>query len=597
MKKSLYTLLFILLSASGILGQLPHLIFHVELKSQELVPPGASPARGLITLMYSPDRSTVTVSGMVVDLQGDITGVQLHLGKTGENGPAVLDLTPLVHGRRLYGDTGVPPILLGNLLHNNVYAQVSSNANPGGEIRGTFICETDLDHGCVMTPQEVLPATTSQGFGFGGIHFPVGSRDIVYAFLVDSLSSPITEADICRGQPGENGPVVYQMPSIFLNFVQGITDLNELPPDFLRDLRDGQFYVLIKTENFPDGEIRGQLNFLGFFTSFAPINPGQQTPGPGPTPGFGFSHNVLNTTLDSMTTTVYVSSITPTSVDIRIAPPGMTGPVFETLDPTPNRGVFTKTYPLSSDRLTDFAEGRLYIEVPTAAHPNGEIRGQMKNSLRKGYAFDLCGDQVVPPVSTNGVGVAMASVDQANCYLNYKVIYDRLSSNLVDGYVCQAPPGMNGNALYALPVNKPLIPGQQEIQVPHGVAIEAGDTYMILRTENYPEGEIRGQIRRGLSCPVALATHTPALIQEVAVSPVPFRDYMTLQFSSETSEKGRIMVYDILGAPALVQPVDIVPGRQEIRLSTAVLRPGVYTVSLDLPGRDKSILLKKTVKN
>lgn len=596
MKKTIYTLLIACLFSGSVFAQLPHLIFHAELVGSEQIPAVSTDARGLITLMYSPDRSKVTVSGLLVGMEGTVNGITLHIGQTGETGAAIVDLMPVLHGPRLYGEVEVPPALLQNLLPDRAYASVSTTANPGGEIRGQFICETDLDYRNILQGSEVVPASGSNAFGFGGLHFPTGSRDLVYAYLVDGLSGPITEAALYLGDPGENGTLVYQFTDFFLNFIQGIAHLDDLPTNFLRDAREGKYYVVVKTANFPNGEIRGQVGFLGYFTSFSPVNASQVVPS-APSPGFGFSHNMLNQTLDSLTSTVYISTITPTAVEIKMGPPGMNGVLLETLEPAGLPGLYRKTYPLDEARMTAFVEGRLYVNVPTVARPNGEIRGQMKNSLRKGYAFDLCGNQVAPPVNTDGIGVAMASVDQVNCYLNYKVIYDRMSSELVDAYVCQAPPTLNGNALYQLPPLKPLIPGAHEIAAGHGVAIELGDMYMILRTEYHPNGEIRGQIRRGFSCPDVSGVETVEQIRNIEVSPVPFIDHLNVRFNSERSFQGRLILHDMLGAPTVIQTVDIAAGEQTLHMMTAGLMPGVYTLNLEIPDQQRSILLKKLIRH
>lgn len=596
MKISVYTLLLASLFALPLSAQLPHLIFHAELSGSEQIPAVSTPAKGLITIMYSPDRSKVTVTGLLVDLEGDVTNVYIHFGRTGEVGDTVVNLMPTVHFRRLYGEVDVPATLLQNLLPDRAYVSVSTNANPTGEIRGQFICETDLDYRGVLLGSNAVPANNSTAIGFGGVHFPTGSEDIVVAFLVQGLTSPVTEIGIYEGQPGQNGPLVHIMPNIVGGFIQGLIYIDDLPPNFLRLAREGHYYIAIKTEAFPDGELRGQLDFLGYFTSFASINGQQQVPPVTPNPGFAFSHNKLNPTLDSLSTTVYVKGITPLSIDVRVAPIGMVGPVIATLDPTPIPGVFHKTYPLGVDGLRDFAEGRLYVNIPTTAHPNGDIRGQMKNSLRKGYAFDLCGEQVVPPVQTTGFGVAMASVDQANCYLNYKVIYDKLSGPVTEAFVCQAFPTMNGNALYPMPTTQPLFPGQQEIAIPHGVAIEMGETYMILNTAAFPMGEIRGQIKRGFSCPEVSGLTVLDNVSSTAVSPVPFRDVLHVYLESKATLDGRMVLYDILGAPAFSYPVKIIPGEQTFDIPTPYLTPGFYTLSLETTDKGSSRMLKKLIR-
>ncbi len=596
MKKTICFLLLSCFLAGGISAQTPQLIFHAELVGAEQIPAVSTDARGLITLIYTPDRSKVTVTGLLVGMEGTVNSITLHIGKTGEIGTAIVDLLPVLHGPRLYGEVEVPPALLQNLLPDRAYASVSTTTHPGGEIRGQFICETDLDYRNILQGSEVTPPSGSNAFGFGGLHFPTGSDDLVYAYLVDGLSGPITEAALYFGNPGENGTQVYQFSGIFQNFIVDVAHLDDLPANFLRDAREGKYYVVVKTADFPDGEIRGQVGFLGYFASFAPLNPSQVVPS-GSSLGFGYSNSILNQTLDSLTTTVYISTITPDAVEVRMGAAGTNGVLLETLEPAGLPGLYKKTYPLDSATMTAFVEGHLYLNVPTADKPNGEIRGQMKNSLRKGYAFDLCGDQVVPQVSTNGIGVAMASVDQVNCYLNYKIIYDRMSSALVDAYVCQATPGMNGDILYILPAMPLLIPGIHEITTGHGVAIEQGETYMILQTADYPDGEIRGQIRRGFSCPDVSGIANIDQIRDIMVSPVPFTNQLTVQFTSDRSFQGRLILYDMLGAPAVVRTVEIIGGNQTLNIPTLGLLPGLYTLNLEIPEEHRSMLLKRVVRH
>ncbi|TNE52589.1 MAG: CHRD domain-containing protein [Bacteroidetes bacterium] len=595
MKKTILSFLLACFLAGGVSAQLTHLIFHAELVGSEQIPAVTTDARGLITLMYSPDRSKVTVTGLLVGMEGDVNGITLHLGKTGEVGAAIVDLMPVLHGPRLYGEVTVPPALLQNLLPDQAYASVSTTVHPGGEIRGQFICETDLEYPNILRGSDVVPASGSSAFGFGGLHFPTGSDDLVYVYLVDGLSGPITEAGLYLGNPGENGTLVYSFTGFYQNLIQDVASLDDLPASFLRDAREGKYYVLVKTANFPDGEVRGQVGFMGYFTAFSPVNPSQAVP-PTTSTGFGFSHNKLNPTLDSLTSTVYISTITPTAVELRMGDPGTTGVVLDTLEPAGQPGLYRKTYPLDSDRMTAFIEGRLYLNVPTATKPDGEIRGQLRNSLRKGYAFDLCADQVVPPTASNGIGVAVASVDKADCYLHYKVLYDRIGSNLLDAYVCQANTGMNGDTLYPMPAMKPLIAGENAIAAGHGVAIELEEMYMILRTADYPDGEIRGQIRRGFSCPDVSGVENIRQIRDITVSPVPFTDYLTVRFTSDRSVQGRLILYDMLGAPAVVQMVDIIGGDQTLHMPTIGLIPGVYTLSLEFPGEQRSMFLKKLVR-
>lgn len=599
MKKFVYSLLLVCMAVLPAAAQIPHLIFHAELNGSELTPAVNTDGRGLVTLLYTTDRSKVTVTGMYVNLEGTITEATIRQGKTGENGPILLDLMPILFGKRLEGQLDAPPALLQNLLRDGVYAEIRTTAHPGGEIRGQFLCETDYDYEVAFSADQVVPASAATAVAYGGIHFPLGSTDIVYAFTVRGLSSPVTSIGIYEGQPGENGPLVVSIPTPFgLGFIQGLILLDTVAePDFLRKAREGKYYILVKTANFPNGEIRGQINFYGYFKSIAPINGLQQVPPPGPTPGFGFSRTQLSQALDSLHTLVFINTITPTSVKVHLGSPGEIGPELVQLDPLPVPGYYAKSYPIDEAQLTAFAQNRLYINVTTANFPNGEIRGMMKNTLRKGYFFDLCGLQVVPPNSSSALGVAVASVDQANCYLNYKIIFDGMSGSPTDGYVADGDFGMNGLPMHAFVNTEPIIPGSHEIMTAFGPVIEDGGAYFQISTQEYPDGEIRGQVRRALTCPDNVGTTSPAAITEVQVSPVPFGDVLNITFNSAEAFEGRVVLYDLMGSVALVQLLNGPAGPQTLVLNTALLPAGAYTAVLEMPARDTGILLKKVIKH
>ncbi|HNC99430.1 MAG TPA: CHRD domain-containing protein, partial [Myxococcota bacterium] len=388
---------------------------------------------------------------------------------------------------------------------------------------------------------------------------------------------PMTSASICEAQPGSPGPVVIDIPTVFPGSLQGLFELGDVPADFLDKCRAGKYCVVVRTANFPDGEVRGQLHYLGALGSFAPINRLQQVPPPPMSAGFGYNHTTPNATLDSLSTTVGINGISPISVQVRIGPPGMSGPVLADLLPTAVAGVYRRTYAISPSQLTDFVQNRLYINVSTAAYPNGEIRGQLKTNLRKGYAFDLCGPQMVPPASTAALGTGVFSVDQADCYMNYRLLTDRLSTPLAGGDIRQGATGQNGPALYPLSPQEPLLRGEGAIKAGEGVLIENGGAYFVLRTADFPEGEIRGQIRRGIGCPpISSVADAGGWMQTVELSPVPFGPVLRVRWQSEQGWQGHLVLRGVLGQPLISQTVVAAAGLQEAVLPTEGLPAGIY---------------------
>ncbi|HAD12199.1 MAG TPA: hypothetical protein DCF33_07145 [Saprospirales bacterium] len=600
MNKTIHFLLLLVLLCGISLplqAQIPHLVFHAELGGDEMIPSVNTPGKGLVTFLFTPDRQNVDVSGMLVKLNGTVTSAKIRRGITGQTGPEIFDLTPYINDRHIIGQVPVPDILLHNLLTNSVYVEVKTTAHPNGEIRGQFTCEVDLDYKALLTGDQVIPPSGSNAIAYGGLHFPLGSEDLVYAFTYRGLSSAITSVAMYEGIPGQTAVPPIYMNKVVGGLIQGLIELDTIDPEFLRKAVEGRYYVLIRTVNYPQGEIMGKLEHIGFFGSLAPVNGIQQLPPPiPPTPGFGFSSTTPSGDLDSLTTWVFINNILPTSVALHIGEPTQNGPQLFEFGPSQIPGWYVQKYAVTEQQLTDFAQGRMYIQVKTAANPDGAIRGVMKNTLRKGYAFDLCGIQMVPPTSSDALGVAVASVDLANCYLNYKAITDGLASVPVDAYFAQANVGANGIAFHGMPLTEPIIAGSHEIMAVLGPIIENGGSYVQIGTMGNPNGEIRGQVRRGFTCPEVVSATSLEQVTEVNVSPVPFNDFLNVSLTSKESFEARLIMHDILGAPAYVQNINIVQGEQNIAISTLQLPAGFYSISLEIPTENASVLLKKVVK-
>jgi hypothetical protein len=147
-----------------------------------------------------------------------------------------------------------------------------------------------------------------------------------------------------------------------------------------------------------------------------------------------------------------------------------------------------------------------------------------------------------------------------------------------------------------MPLTEPIIAGSHEIMAVLGPIIENGGSYVQIGTMGNPNGEIRGQVRRGFTCPEVVSATSLEQVTEVNVSPVPFNDFLNVSLTSKESFEARLIMHDILGAPAYVQNINIAQGEQTIDISTLQLPAGFYTISLEIPSENASVLLKKVVK-
>ncbi len=96
--------------------------------------------------------------------------------------------------------------------------------------------------------------TTAYGQAFGLLQ-PVPNSDDYYFYLSGSHSvlNP-TNITINKGYPGSIGPVVFS----FTN-VQNLAYYSQVPNGKAAEMAMGMYYIVISSEEYPNGEIRGQL--------------------------------------------------------------------------------------------------------------------------------------------------------------------------------------------------------------------------------------------------------------------------------------------------------------------------------------------------
>lgn len=159
-------------------------------------------------------------------------------------------------------------------------------------------------------------------------------------------------------------------------------------------------------------------------------------------------------------------------------------------------------------------EGRAYVNVHTATYPAGEIRGQISTVLPNdngNYNTRLSGDQEVPVVNTRARGVANVKFNDDNSSMSFHVNVSQLE-NVRFAHIHIAKAGVNGPVVVNLrtdkvegAVNGVYAQGEIGDEDLRGMmtggdlkilreAIRTGNAYVNVHTDNYPPGEIRGQL-------------------------------------------------------------------------------------------------------
>jgi hypothetical protein len=160
-------------------------------------------------------------------------------------------------------------------------------------------------------------------------------------------------------------------------------------------------------------------------------------------------------------------------------------------------------------KLTMFLAVMMLIAVSSA--------GAAAHGHNRHFVAPLSGSQEVPPVDTNARGVATFELSKDGTELSYRLIVANIE-NVTMAHIHLAPAGQNGPVVVWLyPEGPPpqLIPGRTNGVLATGAItsndlvgplvgaslddlldeMRDGNTYVNVHTNQFPGGEIRGQIR------------------------------------------------------------------------------------------------------
>ncbi len=342
------------------------------------------------------------------------------------------------------------------------------------------------------------------------------ANTMTYRIVVAGLTSGETIAAIHASPPGLEDPNAVQL--IDLGPVK-IGTWN-YPQSREADILAGNIYIDIHSDDFPGGEIRGQVQ-----THAAELDALQTVP-PSASAASGWGTFMIDTSANTLRYYVVTTGIAgETSAHIRgPATHGEVGPVLYTL---PSGSIKSGVWNYSQFRERDLLRGLAYINITTAAFPDGAIRGQITNSL---VAFD--GLQEVPAVASAGVGIGFVSLREESDLLSFDIRRSELNAAEtradIHGF---SPPGANSPVVAGLPVGVRKL-GTWAYSPVNETNILAGFAYFNIRSAAHANGEIRGQFQ------FPPAPCRADVNGDEAVSSQDFFDFLTALFANEADING-----------------------------------------------------------
>ncbi len=550
-------------------------------------------------------------------LSGAIVSAHFHNASAGDTGPIVRTITNDFQNNIASGEwksTDAEPLtpeLVALLLAGRLHVDIHTALYSEGEIRGQVLLGSEKNFVANLTGSQEVPPVMTSAVGVGKFTLAANGAKLSYEIIASGLSGVIAGAHFHNAAAGVNGAVVRDITSSFVgNTATGVwadTNAQAFSPALVAELLAGKIYVNVHTATNPGGEIRGQVREGAEQIFLAVLDGTQETPAVA-TNAAGGGRFVLNAEQTQLSYLIKVRGLSGpiTAAHFHNAALGASGPPVRDIAFTDSAASGTwssadATQPLTPTVLAELLAGHLYVNVHTALHPSGEIRGQVTNGVAIKFAAQIEASQEVPATNANAAGFGLFTLNPSADSLRYQIGVMNLSGAITGAHLHNAASGVNGavvrdfqndfvgdfaNGIWTNTDAQPLTPE---------LAVEAlaGKIYVNVHTAANPSGEVRGQVlpNAKIITPIGLARQLPDNTRNVSIAGV----ITTIDFNLGSTSSSEYYLQDATGGVRLfVNGKAALAQGQRVRVKESTIasnagRKNIETVAdslivLDAPG-------------
>ncbi len=362
----------------------------------------------------------------------------------------------------------------------------------GGYDGSTTPTQPNIVKTAQLSGTQEVPAVTTGAIGTGTLTLDPNTLALSGGITLDGMTA--TMAHVHEAEPGNNGGVV-------VNLVAGSGNTWTVPAGTVltgaqaASFKIGNLYFNAHSTSFPAGEVRGQIGLEVCSTTASSaqnvVAAGSITPVSGAS-----AHGFLTVAPDTKTVTgsFTTTGLNATMAHVHQGAVGTNGPVvLDLVETTAGSGIWrvAANAKLTDAQIQALKDGGLYFNAHTAAHPAGEIRGQIHRKL--GFAT-LSGNQQVPPVTTASTGSGLLIVNPADRSVSGKASLQGFTATMA--HVHQAASGANGGVALDLGATGSdwNVASDAKLTAAQYLAFQKGDLYFNAHSASFPAGEVRGQI-------------------------------------------------------------------------------------------------------
>ncbi len=330
------------------------------------VPPIATTATGTGTFTLNAAKTQLTYH-VTHNVVGG-SAAHLHLGFGGEEGMVAFTLMPF--STDMTGTITVTAADAAHLEAGQIYVNVHSANNAGGEIRGQLLHTGEILYTAKLTGAQEVPAVTTTGTGTAAV-IVAAAKDSIKYHLTTSLTP--TNAHIHNGIGGVAGGVVHALTPTGMT-IDGTVAITATEAT---DAADGHWYANVHTTLHAGGEIRGQFLVPGEVLYTAVMAGTNEVP-PTVSTATGGAQFILNYAKTSLRYEAVFTNLTATLAHIHTGTIGVSGAILYPLTLNANMMGAKGTQAVTSGDVANLDAVGLYCNAHSTMYPSGEIRDQIR---------------------------------------------------------------------------------------------------------------------------------------------------------------------------------------------------------------------------
>ena len=386
--------------------------FIADIKGTNELTPVTTSAQGTGYFQLSPDDSVlstwVVYSRPESSETDTITLAHFHMGGPTVNGPVAIDLSGDTSGGTIIAKKSlVAPmngitstLFLDSLKNGKVYINFHSKQHPNGLMRGQLLPRQDL-----VFPA-LLGSSGGAGKGLAITWLSADNKKLMVRAMFSGLTGQVSAARIRKGNANvlPFAGTAFSSSSINADVALDSVSGGFNAGQFIKDLIDGSLSLNVNASGNPSGDINGSMKLPFRIGSAFWLGGSQETP-PVTTKAFGAGVASMDKDSTGIRYMVVADSLdsTYTIAHFHKQVAGTAGGIVKdlTTEFTINadkrtglyvRGVWTgstPTQPFTKALAAAMLADSLYINIHTARHPAGAIRGQIAGI--KGSAVSIFG--------------------------------------------------------------------------------------------------------------------------------------------------------------------------------------------------------------